>query len=187
MIPAASPDLQPAEGARDHAIRHRAGGEAMPSEPIGGDWKRLWREAIRDPRELLSLLDLDRALPVSDAAAMQFPLRVPRGFAARMRRGDPDDPLLRQVLPLDDEMQPVPGFTPDAVGDGLSRAGQGVIHKYQGRALLVATASCAVPRKAPQRTDGRGRSKRSGPTPRSRKSSFPAATRCRWPRPSSRH
>jgi L-lysine 2,3-aminomutase len=144
MIPAASPDLQPAGADRDHAVRHRAGREAMPAAPIEGDWKRLWREAIRDPRELLSLLDLDRAVPVSDAAALQFPLRVPRGFAARMRRGDPDDPLLRQVLPLDDEMQPVPGFTPDAVGDGLSRAGQGVIHKYEGRALLVATGSCAV-------------------------------------------
>jgi EF-P beta-lysylation protein EpmB len=139
MIPAASPDLQPAG-----VSRHRASREAMPPEPVDGDWKRLWREAIRDPRELLSLLDLERALPVSDAAAMQFPLRVPRGFAARMRRADPDDPLLRQVLPLDDEMQPVPGFTPDAVGDALSRAGRGVIHKYQGRALLVATGSCAV-------------------------------------------
>lgn len=116
-----------------------------PLEPVGGDWKRLWREAIRDPRELLAILDLDgAALPLSDAAAAQFPLRVPRGFVARMRRGDPSDPLLRQVLPLDDEMRPAPGFSFDAVGDGLARAGHGVLHKYQGRALLIATGSCAV-------------------------------------------
>ena len=43
------------------------------------------------------------ALILSVAAQAQFPLRVPRGFAARMRRGDPTDPLLRQVLPLTDE------------------------------------------------------------------------------------
>src|SRR3546814_16417346 len=74
----------------------------------------------------------------------QFPLRVPLGFVARMRRGDADDPLLRQVLPLVDETFIVPGFTPDAVGDLDSSASNGVLHKYQGRALLVATGSCAV-------------------------------------------
>jgi EF-P beta-lysylation protein EpmB len=108
-------------------------------------WQQLWREAIRDPRELLDLLGLpELAARVSDTAVAQFPLRVPRGFAARMRPGDPADPLLRQVLPLDDEDRVVPGFGLDAVGDGAARGGTGVIHKYEGRALLVATGSCAV-------------------------------------------
>ncbi|MFL6586178.1 MAG: EF-P beta-lysylation protein EpmB [Luteimonas sp.] len=108
-------------------------------------WQQAWREAIRDPRELLALLGLrEVALGVSDAAAAQFPLRVPRSFVARMRHGDPHDPLLRQVLPLDDEMRPVPGFDLDAVGDGAAKAGHGVIHKYEGRALLITTGSCAV-------------------------------------------
>lgn len=108
-------------------------------------WQQAWREAVRDPAELLSLLGLDGlADRVSAEATAQFPLRVPRGFIARMRHGDPDDPLLRQVLPLDDEMRPVPGFALDAVGDSTARAGTGVIQKYQGRSLLVATGSCAV-------------------------------------------
>jgi len=108
-------------------------------------WQQAWREAVRDPRELLAMVGLrEAALGVSDAAAAQFPLRVPRGFVARMRHGDPHDPLLRQVLPLDAEMRPAPGFGLDAVGDGAAKAGHGVIHKYQGRALLVATGSCAV-------------------------------------------
>ena len=107
-------------------------------------WQQAWRDAIREPRELLSALDLDRLVRISDAAAAQFPLRVPRGFVARMRRGDPHDPLLRQVLPLDEELRPVPGFSVDAVGDAAALAGHGVLHKYRGRALLVATGSCAV-------------------------------------------
>jgi EF-P beta-lysylation protein EpmB len=61
-----------------------------------------------------------------------------------MRRGDRDDPLLRQVLPLDEEYVPVAGFDPDAVGDLASRSARGVLHKYHGRALLVATGSCAI-------------------------------------------
>lgn len=61
-----------------------------------------------------------------------------------MRHGELDDPLLRQVLPLDAEMQPVPGFGLDAVGDAAARTASGVIQKYRGRALLIATGSCAV-------------------------------------------
>ncbi|MGH8121960.1 MAG: KamA family radical SAM protein, partial [Rudaea sp.] len=38
----------------------------------------------------------------------------------------------------------VPGFTRDAVGDLAARAANGVLHKYEGRALLIATGSCAV-------------------------------------------
>ncbi len=108
-------------------------------------WQAAWREAVRDPRELLVLLGLDaQAQRISEAAARQFPLRVPRGFIQRMRRGDPDDPLLRQVLPVLDEERAVPGFEFDAVGDGAARRGGGVIQKYAGRALLIATGSCAV-------------------------------------------
>lgn len=113
--------------------------------PAPTDWRQVWREAVRDPRELLVMLGLDSlAATLSDAAAAQFPLRVPRGFVARMRRGDAGDPLLRQVLPVLEEDRIVPGFGLDAVGDAQARRGGGVIHKYQGRALLVATGSCAV-------------------------------------------
>lgn len=120
----------------------------IPAAPLrlqAKGWQQHWREAIRDPRELLAMLGLEAlASRISDAAAAQFPLRVPRDFVARMRHGDPHDPLLRQVLPLDDEARIVPGFDLDAVGDAAARAGTGVIRKYRGRALLVATGSCAV-------------------------------------------
>jgi L-lysine 2,3-aminomutase len=115
----------------------------LPLQPPG--WQQLWREAVRDPRELLSMLGLDAlAGRISEAAAQLFPLRVPRGFVARMRAGDPQDPLLRQVLPLDDEDRIVEGFALDAVGDTAARSGAGVLRKYRGRALLVATGSCAI-------------------------------------------
>ncbi|MEN5394505.1 EF-P beta-lysylation protein EpmB [Stenotrophomonas sp. TWI377] len=108
-------------------------------------WQQRWREAIRDPRELLRQLGLDPAeLGVSDEAADQFAVRVPQGFAARMRHGDRHDPLLRQVLPITDELKVVPGFSLDAVGDGAAKKATGVIQKYRGRALLVTTGSCAI-------------------------------------------
>ncbi len=109
------------------------------------DWKNALADAVRDPAELLALLELPRQLlPAAQAAAALFPLRVPRGFIARMRKGDPDDPLLRQVLPLGEELVPTPGFTTDPVGDLDASALPGVLHKYRNRMLLVATGACAV-------------------------------------------
>jgi len=113
--------------------------------PVSARWQQLWRQAIRDPGELLARLGLEAAaLGVSEAALQQFAQRVPEGFVARMRHGDPHDPLLRQVLPIDAEMRQVPGFSLDAVGDGAAKKATGVIQKYRGRALLVTTGSCAI-------------------------------------------
>ncbi|MBK8182134.1 MAG: EF-P beta-lysylation protein EpmB [Candidatus Competibacteraceae bacterium] len=108
-------------------------------------WQQELARAISDPAELLRELELDlELLPAARAAAKQFPLRVPRGFVARMRKGDPHDPLLRQVLPLAAELTPVAGFIADPVGDRSSQVAPGVLHKYQGRALLVVTGACAI-------------------------------------------
>lgn len=147
MIPAAQhprqPPTQPSDAHAPVPLWRTPPVVQPPTTPRR--WQQAWRDAIRDPRELLQLLGLDdQALRISDEAAAAFPMRVPRAFAARMRHADANDPLLRQVLPLDAELRQVEGFGLDAVGDAAAKAGHGVIHKYQGRALLVATGSCAV-------------------------------------------
>ena len=109
------------------------------------DWQQALAQAVTDPAELLSILNLDPALlPAAQAAAKLFPLRVPRSFVARMQPGNPADPLLLQVLPLGAELQETRGFSADPVGDIASRIAPGVLHKYEGRALLIATGACAV-------------------------------------------
>ena len=95
--------------------------------PRYASWQDAMKDAVRDPDELCRLLDLPdgvgRRRP--QAAARQFPLFVPRGFVARMRPGDPADPLLRQVLPLAEELADVPGFVADPVGDADGHAAAG--------------------------------------------------------------
>lgn len=118
---------------------------AKPLSRQASCWQREFARAIRDPNELLRELDLNPALlPAAQAAAVKFPLRAPRGFVARMRRGDPDDPLLRQVLPLAEELAPAPGFVADPLDEQATQAAPGVLHKYPGRALLITTGVCAV-------------------------------------------
>lgn len=112
---------------------------------MASQWQTDLAAAVSDPAELLRLLELDTSLlEAARAASRKFPLRVPRSFVARMRKRDPSDPLLRQVLPLGAELEAQPGFTHDAVGDLTSRAAPGVLHKYHGRVLLIASGACAV-------------------------------------------
>ena len=59
------------------------------------------RTAIRDGLELCRRLDLPpRYGEAAARASRNFPVFAPLSFVARMRPGDPHDPLLRQVLPL---------------------------------------------------------------------------------------
>jgi L-lysine 2,3-aminomutase len=125
----------------------------IPYRPVPGSflnpmttrWQTEMAEAVRDPRELLSLLQLDPAWlePAKQAAAL-FPLRVPHAFLARIAKGDPADPLLRQVLPLGVELKEVPGYSRDPVGDMPSLAARGLLHKYRSRVLLITTGACGV-------------------------------------------
>jgi len=112
---------------------------------IQTDWHHSLAEAIRTPAELFQTLRLEHlSSQFSHEAANEFPLMVPRSFLARMQPGDPTDPLLRQVLPLNYELRPVDGFAADAVSDSSFRTAPGLLHKYKGRALMIAAGSCAV-------------------------------------------
>ena len=106
-------------------------------------WQQELARSFSDPVHLLDHLGLERKLCDHRATAC-FAFRVPRPFAARMRRGDPQDPLLLQVLPLGEENTEAPGFSSDPVGDRQAQAAPGLIHKYHGRALLITTGACAV-------------------------------------------
>jgi EF-P beta-lysylation protein EpmB len=59
-----------------------------------------------------------------------------------MQSGSPHDPLLRQVLPLAEELDSPDGFTTDPVGDQESRVTTGLLQKYAGRVLLITTGAC---------------------------------------------
>ncbi|MCG3201751.1 MAG: L-lysine 2,3-aminomutase [Gammaproteobacteria bacterium] len=112
-------------------------------QPAG--WQQELAQGIADPLELLRLLDLaPRMLAEHVLIDTPFATKVPRAFAARMRRGDPGDPLLRQVLPIAAETRAAPGYVADPVGDLAAEAVPGVLHKYEARALLIATGACAV-------------------------------------------
>ncbi len=109
------------------------------------DWQHELRQAIRKPIQLLQLLDLSPSeLPQPLVLKPHFALRVPRSYIARMRKGDPTDPLLRQVLPIVAEQRQSPTFSLDPTGDKLAEMVPGLLAKYSGRVLLILTGACAI-------------------------------------------
>jgi EF-P beta-lysylation protein EpmB len=113
--------------------------------PRYDSWQEAFKDAVRDPQELCRLLDLPNGLSeAARAVGQNFPLFAPRGFVARMRPGDLSDPLLRQVLPVRDELETANGFVNDPVADHAAIRTPGLLQKYPGRVLLITTGTCAV-------------------------------------------
>jgi EF-P beta-lysylation protein EpmB len=107
-------------------------------------WRHELRTAFRSVEALCAALELDPADVAGGAEdSQQFPLLVPRSFVERMRSGDPNDPLLRQVLSLQAERTAVRGFGNDPLAESRF-ASDGVLRKYARRALLITTGACPI-------------------------------------------
>jgi len=105
------------------------------------DWQFELANAITSVDELLYELDLEH-IEHELIRNSAFRLLVPRAFVNKMQKGNAHDPLLRQVLPVTSE-NVLSGLT-DPVGDLNAMATPGLLHKYNGRVLLVTTGACAV-------------------------------------------
>ncbi|KEI69387.1 EF-P beta-lysylation protein EpmB [Endozoicomonas elysicola] len=110
-----------------------------------GCWQEQLAGAVTSPELLLSMLQLStKLLPPALKACQEFPLRVPHAYINRMELGNPNDPLLRQVLPIGEECEHIEGFGLDPLAEQSQNPTDGVIHKYHGRLLLIVGGSCAV-------------------------------------------
>lgn len=108
-------------------------------------WRQIVAQAVTDPDELCRLLDLPSDLADRmQAASRDFRLLLPRTMLGRIRRGDPHDPVLRQFLPMVEELSSEEGFSADPLQEASACPIPGVVEKYQGRSLIVLTAGCPV-------------------------------------------
>lgn len=108
-------------------------------------WQEQLATSIRDPKLLLKFLELDSSLLDGALKAHQdFPLRVPIAYLQRINKGDINDPLLLQILPLKNELIDAPGYTADPLGEQSANPIPGLIHKYHGRVLLIVSPNCAI-------------------------------------------
>lgn len=114
--------------------------------PAAGSWQAQLRDAIRDPAELLTAAGLDHSqwLAGAEGGHRAFEVRVPHAYLARIRHADPNDPLLRQVLPLAAEGETVAGYSGDPLEEADHSPAAGLIHKYAARLLMITSGACAI-------------------------------------------
>jgi len=106
-------------------------------------WQQALSELFTCAAELLTFLEIpSEALPWLNCD--KFPLRVPKSYALRMKKGDPNDPLLRQVLSIDLESQKNFKYSYDPLDEKKYNPLPGLLHKYPSRVLLTFAPSCAV-------------------------------------------
>ena len=106
-------------------------------------WQKNLAEGFSSAAELLSFLNLPTSL-ADNLAEKQFKTRVPRSFASRMQPANPTDPLLLQVLAVEEELETTDGFSSDPLAEDAANHLPGLIHKYHGRVLLTVAGACAV-------------------------------------------
>ena len=109
------------------------------------NWSEQLKQAITSLPELIDHLGLSRDLILQGVEAHQsFRLLAPRPYVARMEYGNPDDPLLRQILPSVQEMQKLAGYSTDPLAEAEHNPQKALVHKYKRRLLVITTGVCAV-------------------------------------------
>ncbi len=108
-------------------------------------WQEELANSFQNIEQLFDYLDLDKRLLLDKVSGTTtFPFKVTRSFAAKIERGNFNDPLLKQILPSSSEFEYFPGFGDNPVGDLEAITTPGLLHKYHGRVLLITTGACAV-------------------------------------------
>lgn len=110
------------------------------SRPQISNWQNELQNAICDIHQLCQLLDIETPTNYQP----NFPLKVPLAFVQKMQRGNPNDPLLLQVLPSIQETLPTIGYTNDPLHEHSHNPIKGLLHKYQSRVLITLTGVCAI-------------------------------------------
>lgn len=112
----------------------------ITNKPQISNWQNELQNAICDIHQLCQLLDIETPTNYQP----NFPLKVPLAFVQKMQKGNPNDPLLLQVLPSIQETLLTIGYTNDPLHEHSHNPIKGLLHKYQSRVLITLTGVCAI-------------------------------------------
>lgn len=107
-------------------------------------WREIQRKNFTKKHDLIQFLELEPKHLEAIIEMPHFPLNMPYRLAQKVTKNTLEDPILKQFLPLSEELIQKEGFLCDPVGDGPSRKCAKLLHKYQKRALLITTSACAM-------------------------------------------
>lgn len=107
------------------------------------EWLEQLATIITTQDALLSFLQLSHLSDLPFQQKNTFPIRVPLAFAKRMEKGNPNDPLLLQVMMSPEEDVITKGYSTDPLEEQDYKQ-TNLLHKYKNRVLLITKNSCAI-------------------------------------------
>jgi len=100
-------------------------------------------KTLRDPKSLATAgLVAPEALPALERVAAQYAVAVSPAMAELIEAAD--DPIARQFVPTEAELDVRPGESGDPIGDLAHQPVEGIVHRYPDRCLLKLNHACAV-------------------------------------------
>jgi lysine 2,3-aminomutase len=82
--------------------------------------------------------------PGLEDVSMRYAVALPPALAELIDKNDPNDPIARQFVPTEAELDARPEELLDPIGDDAHSPVEGVVHRYPDRVLLKLTPICAV-------------------------------------------
>lgn len=116
----------------------------LPQESLVPAWKLALRNNFRKMDALANFLNLTDEQRAGLLKAAPFSLDVPLRLAQKMEKGNVKDPLFRQFVATEEELIAHPSFTKDPLWESSFRLEGKLLHKYQGRALILVSGACAM-------------------------------------------
>ncbi|HVK41378.1 MAG TPA: lysine-2,3-aminomutase-like protein, partial [Phenylobacterium sp.] len=100
---------------------------------------------LRSPQALADAgLIAPERLPALERVAAQYAVAITPALAELIDLADPADPIARQFLPTEAELETGPLESADPIGDFTHSPVEGIVHRYPDRVLLKITHTCAV-------------------------------------------
>lgn len=106
-------------------------------------WRQIQKNNFSRAELLLEYLEMAPEKREKVIFHPNFSLNVPLRLASKMEKNSLTDPLFKQFVPLQDELDRGFGVL-EPLQDQTFRKSQKLLKKYQGRALLLATGACAM-------------------------------------------
>jgi lysine 2,3-aminomutase len=102
-------------------------------------------KTLRTPVELVAaqFANPDRLAALEKVAA-RYAVAITPALADLIDPSDPQDPIARQFVPNERELETHPGESTDPIGDDAHSPVEGVVHRYSDRVLLKLVNACAV-------------------------------------------
>jgi EF-P beta-lysylation protein EpmB len=107
-------------------------------------WQNILKTNITSYSKLIEHLQLSEDKQKKILKKADFSLNLPLRLANKIQKDTLEDPILKQFVPLVEEVIDIEGFNENPIGDCEAVRAPKLLSKYQGRNLILTTSACAM-------------------------------------------